>query len=937
MEGVLVEAGTVLAGRYTLERELGRGGMATVYLARDQRHNRTVAVKILQPYVAAHLGPQRFLREIEIAASLTHPHILPLHDSGESGDLLYYVMPFVEGESLRERLLRDGPLPLADALRITREVADALGYAHARGVVHRDIKPGNILLEAGHAVVADFGIARALSAVGGEDLTSSGLMIGTPVYMSPEQVAGSSADGRSDLYSLGCVLYEMLTGSPPFSGPSPQAVAALHVRERPVSLEVALPSTPPAVAHAVEVVLQKNPDDRFPTAEKFVDALTTAVPGLAVRRDRVRRRWIAAAAAAVFLAALPLALSRPNHPLDIGRIVVYPVSASAAKAGVVAPDEITLALLASLNSTASLVGIDASRLRGGKAAAGGAGAEDEIARKQRAAFYVNARLLTPDSLHLLLDLHDLRGDTLIHRTLDFPPGTNAWAIGVRAALELLPMLIPTGGRQDLPSLQGRSPRALAAYFRGEQAYRSAAFEDALGHFRTAVQVDSSFALAALRGAMVASWSERPKEALEMARVAVSLGALPARLTHLAHGLEDLMAGRADSAVGRFRLTLALDPENVEAWMGLAETYHHLLPRQPQLDSLAEDAYLRVRQLDREFAPAIFHLIEYAVRRGDVAESERLLARFAAARPDSVALAPVRLTLECVRGRMSAAEWQAAVLHNPAQTLAAGQLLAVGGLRQPACAESAFRAVLAFDTTGGQRRARTQFGALLGLQSVLVARGRNDAARSLLESDTLFNPTYRGAFYLLNAMAGRGFVNEAETFARAQSAQYRREPSSMSSVDLWFLGSWEAHRGRGATAAEIADSIAARNARAGNRRDSLLVSSLNARVTLARGDTTGALEQLRALVPTADDGTALVWNPWEALGGERLLLARLLLARGEARAALQMASNFDAPSPVTYLPYLPASLELRIEAAERLGDRKLAERLRSRQTMLETNP
>ncbi len=939
MEGVLVGPGTVLAERYTLERELGRGGMATVFQAVDQRHNRPVAVKVLRPEVAACLGSQRFLREIDIAARLTHPHILPLHDSGDGGGgLLYYVMPFVEGESLRERLARDGLLPLPDALRIAREVADALGYAHAHGVVHRDIKPGNILLESGHAVVADFGIARALSSVAGEDLTSTGLMVGTPVYMSPEQVCGSSIDGRSDLYSLGCVLYEMLTGSPPFCGPNQQAVAALHVRERPVSLEVVLPSAPLAVIRAVSRVLEKNPDDRFPTAEKFADAIGSTMTLPRQDETRARRRRFAAASAAALLLALPLAFRRPHPTLDGGRIVVYPVSTAAAKAGALMPDEVTLALLASLNSTASLAGIDGGRLPGGPAVAASGGAGDEIARKQRAAFYVSARLLTPDSLHLMLDLHDVRSGAVTHRTLDFAPGTNAWSIGVRAALELLPTLIPTGGRQDLPSLQGRSPRALAAYFRGEQAYRSAAFEDALVHFRTAVQVDSSFALAALRGAMVASWSDRPKEALEMARVAVSReGALPARLNHLAHGLEDLMAGRADSAVQRFRRALTLDPENVEAWMGLAETFHHLLPRQPQLDSLAEDAYLQVRLLDPEFAPAMFHLIEYAVRRGDVAGSEHLLARFAAAQPDSLALGPARLTLECVRGRMTDPDWRAVVLRNPVQALAAGQLLAVGGLRQPACAESAFRAVLAFDTTGNLGRARNQFGALIGLQSVLVARGRDEAARTLLASDTLFNPTYRGDLYLLNGMAGRAFETEAEAFARSQLAQFRREPSSVSNVDLWFLGGWEAHRGRGAVAAEITDSITSRNARGGNRRDSLFVSSLSARVALAQGDTAAALAQLLALVPTADDWDALAWNPWEALGGERLLLARLLLARGEAQAALQVASNFDAPSPVTYLPYLPASLAVRIEAAERLGDGKLAERLRRRQVKLENNP
>jgi tetratricopeptide (TPR) repeat protein len=413
--------------------------------------------------------------------------------------------------------------------------------------------------------------------------------------------------------------------------------------------------------------------------------------------------------------------------------------------------------------------------------------------------------------------------------------------------------------------------------------------------------------------------------------------LPDRLAHLAHGFEDYMMGRADSALARFRHVIALDPENVEGWMGVAETFHHLLPREAQLDSLAEDAFLKVLVLDPEFAPAMFHLTEYAVRRGDVARAGSLVEKFAQGHPDSGPLGSARLMLECVRGGVTAPVWRAAVLRNPAEVLAAGQLLAVGGLRQSDCAQAAFEAVLAFDTTGGPKLAPHKFGAFIGLQSVLVARGRDDAAKTVLDSDTLFNPTYRGDLYILNAMAGRPFQKEAEAFAGSQLARFRREPSSIRSPDLWFMGGWEAARGRVRIAAEIAESLAARNAVAPNRRDSLLTASLKARVTLVRGDSVGALEQLRRLAPTAADGTALTWNPWEALGGERLLLAELLLARGEALAALQVASNFDAPAPISYLPYLPASLTLRIRAAERLGDSKLAERLRRRQAMLQNNP
>jgi eukaryotic-like serine/threonine-protein kinase len=915
--------------------------MATVFLARDLQHDRWVALKVLHPELAHALGPERFLREIRVAARLQHPHILSVHESGEAAGYLWFTMPYAEGESLRQRLSREPQLPLDDAFQIATEVLDALSYAHHEGVIHRDIKPENILLTSGHAMLADFGVARGLDLGGDDKLTETGLAVGTPAYMSPEQAAGDGhLDRRSDIYSMGCVLYEMLAGEPPFTGRTPQAIMARRLTE-PVPPLRTLRDIPEPVEQAVTKALARSPADRFAAAKKFLEALTGA------RRARPQRRWnrqtlalgaSVTLALAVVATVLAVGWQRPTVLLDPGRIVVFPVRVSSAREATVAPaaEDVTLALLASLNSTAELVGVDGGRLPGGwQLPEGGSdAARDRIARAHGAAFYISGRLVAADSLHLVLDLHNLRDGPVTHRMLDFPTSTNGWSIGVRAALEMLPVLIPTGGRPDLPSLHGRSPQAMAAYFRGEQAYRSAAFEDALKHFRTAVGADSSFALAALRGAMVASWSERPMEALEMARVAVSREAgLPPRLAHLAHGLEDLMAGRADSAVNRFRQALVLDPENVEAWMGLAETFHHLLPQQPQLDSLAEDAYLRVRQLDPEFAPATFHLIEYAVRRGDVAESGRLLKEFARRRPDSTELGSARLMLDCVRGEMTRSRWQSTVLRNPAQTLAAGQLLAVGGLRQPDCAEAAFNAVLAFDTTTGAQSARNRFGALFGLQSVLVARGRDSAAKALLESDTLFNPGYRGDLYLMNAMAGGDFGGEAEAFARTQLDRFRREPSSLNLIDLWFLGGWEAHSGHAELAAEIGESLQARNAAAGTRRDSLLVASLAARVALARGDSGAALEKLRRLVPTAEDGSALVWNPWESLGGERLLLARLLLARGEVLAALQVASNFDAPASITYLPFLPASLALRLEAADRLGNRKLADHLRQRRTLL----
>jgi TolB-like protein len=321
---VLERLRSALADRYVIERELGRGGMATVYLAQDRKLGRPVALKVLKPELAAALGSERFLREIEIAARLTHPNILGLYDCGTTSateftangrrltaDLLYYTMPFVEGESLRDRLTRERQLPLDDALQITREVADALGYAHSLGLVHRDIKPENILFQAGHALVADFGIARAVSAAGGTRLTETGLAIGTPAYMSPEQAAGNPAlDGRSDLYSLGCVLYEMLTGETPYTGPTPQAILAKKLSEPLPCISVVREAVPTGVEATLNKALGRTPANRFGTTQEFAEALTRAstAEAIAVQARRPRtarnRRAALAAAAVVVLAVL---------------------------------------------------------------------------------------------------------------------------------------------------------------------------------------------------------------------------------------------------------------------------------------------------------------------------------------------------------------------------------------------------------------------------------------------------------------------------------------------------------------------------------------------------------------------------------------------------------------------------------------------------------
>jgi TolB-like protein/tRNA A-37 threonylcarbamoyl transferase component Bud32 len=326
--GELAKVKKALTGRYDIERALGAGGMATVYLATDVKHRRKVAVKVMRPELADTVGAERFLREVEIAAALTHPNILPVYDSGRAGGILYYVMPLVEGESLQEKLARNPQLPIEEALQLCTEVIEALAYAHERGIIHRDIKPANIMLARGHALVADFGIARAM---GGEaSITKTGLAVGTPQYMSPEQATGAGAvDGRADLYAMGCVLYEMLVGEPPFTGPTPQAIITRSLVDKPRSLSATRATVTPALDAVVARTLAKSPADRYQTAEALRTALrsTLSSPSSPSAPSRRRFSWKAAVLALAALAVLVTGLILKGTGAaagDVVRLAVLP-------------------------------------------------------------------------------------------------------------------------------------------------------------------------------------------------------------------------------------------------------------------------------------------------------------------------------------------------------------------------------------------------------------------------------------------------------------------------------------------------------------------------------------------------------------------------------------------------------------------------------------
>ena len=499
---------SALGERYRIERELGRGGMATVYLAEDLKHGRRVALKVLRPELSPALGADRFHREIAIASRLQHPHILTLHDSGEAAGLLYYAMPYVEGESLRSRLTREVQLDATVAVGIAGDVADALTCAHAAGVLHRDIKPENILLTGGHAVVADFGIARALDAVGADRLTETGLALGTPHYMSPEQAAGARVlDVRSDLYALGCVIYEMLAGEPPFSGPTAQAIMARHAMDPVPPLRTVRATVSPALEAAVGKALAKVPADRFATAAEFKAALDHAVREPGVARPRLARRRLAAGLLAGALglgiaigalAGFPVPrFGRPVGEGSIQSLAVEPFENLTGDSGqVYLAKGITDQLETELAQIGSLrvIGLDE---------AGGTTDAIEAAKRLRLEAILSGSLQRAGSnIRISARLKSTEtGQALWARSFDGDLTTilQLQADVARAVAERIRVSLTPGERSRIAGSRPQvSPAAYESYVRG--AYfldkgTEASFQIAIGHFAKAIDADPTFAAA----------------------------------------------------------------------------------------------------------------------------------------------------------------------------------------------------------------------------------------------------------------------------------------------------------------------------------------------------------------------------------------------------------------------------------------------------------
>lgn len=673
-----------LSDRYRILRLLGQGGMATVYLADDLRHNRVVAVKVLRPELTEGVGSERFLREINTSARLNHPHILPLLDSGRAGELLFYVMPFVEGESLRDRLKRDGRLPLDDATRVIAEIADGLGYAHRAGIVHRDIKPENVLLSSGHAVITDFGIARALDQAGDSQLTRTGTATGTPYYMSPEQWdSAPDIDGRSDQYALGCMAHEMLIGQRPFAAPTNMALMLQHLTAPIPGLRDARPDVPEHVEAAIKRAMAKLPEERFATSDDFASALRSATahlplpaaPPAARRVPKIPANALKGVAVAVLLAVAAYAgFSMQNRgPSGPTRLAVLPFQNQGPSSEAYFADGVSEEITNRLASVASLTVIDrrsTAQYRGSPKTSRQIGDELDVEYLIEGTVRWTGPSSTQNSVRVTAQLIRASdgGVLLPYDTTAKVDDVFAIQAGIAEQVtEKLSVALLQPERQRLAIQHTENIEAYRNYLQGNSAYdRSWARADvasALAFYKKAVELDPNFALAWARLSRTHSWMNQLRYDLSAERLVEAKSAADRAIAldpnlsdaHLALGLywywgfndydralpellkaKQLQASNAQAALqignvrrrqGRFADAIAsyrqsadLNPRSHNAWFNLGETLLYIRDYDQAAPFLR-----RATELAPDFLEAWVQHARLAINgRGDVATARQII-------------------------------------------------------------------------------------------------------------------------------------------------------------------------------------------------------------------------------------------------------------------------------------------------------------------------
>jgi tetratricopeptide (TPR) repeat protein len=920
MADLLTRLQTALAGRYTIERELGRGGMAIVFLARDERHHRPVALKVLRPELAVTLGGERFLREIEITARLTHPHILPVHDSGEADGLLFYVMPYVEGESLRARLRREGQLPLEDVRQITREVADALTFAHRLGVVHRDVKPENILFQAGHALVADFGIARAVSEAGAERLTGTGIALGTPAYMSPEQASGSVLiDGRSDVYALGCVVYEMLGGEPPHTGVTPQAILARQLSGEIRSLTPIRSAVSPRMDAVIRRALAPTPADRFATPQHFAAALAgrVSLPLMAARWRPSRRVLLGSAGAvvaaiAIWLIAMRLAAPPPETRLGLA---IFPFHANGARAETWT-ESLADFLATALDGTPGVRVADPWTLwrtlrpeRNAVAESPDPEQAERLARQAGARRYVLGSISQiGDRLDLTVRIYRAGAPGVASSFMTSSSVDSLPAMIQRVAVEIIGRVWDRQGNPSVPPVERyatRSADALKAYLTAKQAMRRGLIDSANASIERAVALDSTFPLALVEETVIKSWTQALRGELYS-----GLQPLAERAVRYSDSLDVRSRLRAQAILASIRTDgpkaaealnriLDRDSTDLEAWAMLA--YCHMVYGW-QYGKGAADAWAaneRVIRLDSTYVPGLLrgaYLAAIANSPDAIRREIRLLQR-------------VDTTSDLVLGSLQGLR---ALLANDTQfdalvdTIAAGPPVQwISVLRRlradrPERAEQLLERVRKFAGPGFPWRA------VVGAEAQLaVAEGRLHEVDSTLRAGGYRD--FQGLdrqlelFFVASSIAGMG---DTGITRRAVASLARFIPPESALVHFedrpawwvaWTLGAYQATHGDTLRAHRWHDVIGTFPP-GGTSEDyrGALQSDLESRLAERRGDRDAA-------VPLAERAFQL-WsihsdNQWEALPepGMRFHLAELLRATGRPDSAAALLRSLVPPT------------------------------------------